>query len=155
MPLAKLSRVADPAAVGELAHQLWVLPAAKELPADLPARDQWCAVLARRDAKPAELAKTPPDAETVYRLLEDLMTNNPNAEVRDAYLRAHGRPLVQDLRKGFAVLLGVPVAPQGEFGRGSHQRHRRPQFVRRVGGEARDSGEHRVKALQHCIQRLR
>lgn len=59
MPLAKLSRVADPAAIGELAHQLWVLPAAKELPADLPARDQWCAVLARRDAKPAELAKTP------------------------------------------------------------------------------------------------
>lgn len=40
-------------------HQLWLLSPAKTLPDGLPAREQWLAVLARRDAKVADLAKTP------------------------------------------------------------------------------------------------
>ncbi|QDX82343.1 peptidase M17 [Denitratisoma sp. DHT3] len=40
-------------------HQLWLLPPLKDLPADLPAREQWRAVLARRETKVADLAKTP------------------------------------------------------------------------------------------------
>lgn len=40
-------------------HQLWLLPPGKELPAKLPALGQWQAVLARRESKVAELAKTP------------------------------------------------------------------------------------------------
>ncbi len=40
-------------------HLLYLLPAGKALPADLPERDFWQALLKRKDAKPAELAKTP------------------------------------------------------------------------------------------------
>jgi leucyl aminopeptidase len=59
MPLAKLVRhrhVADPSAY---THTLWLVPAGKELPADLPSREQWLAVLSRKDVKAATLAKTP------------------------------------------------------------------------------------------------
>ena len=40
-------------------HILLILPVAKELPGDMPAREQWLAVLRRRDMKPGELGKTP------------------------------------------------------------------------------------------------
>ena len=39
-------------------HLLWVLPAGKKLPADLPARVQWQAALRRRDVKVEDLAVT-------------------------------------------------------------------------------------------------
>jgi leucyl aminopeptidase len=40
-------------------HGLIILPADDVLPADLPQRDQWLAVLKRKAMKPGELAKTP------------------------------------------------------------------------------------------------
>ncbi|MCK9284342.1 MAG: leucyl aminopeptidase family protein [Rhodocyclaceae bacterium] len=48
-----------PARLKVHSHTLLLLPAGKDLPADLPARAQWAAVLARREAKVEELAKTP------------------------------------------------------------------------------------------------
>ena len=55
LPLAKLTVRAESAA----SHLLFVLPAGKTLPADLPERRRWLAVLKRRDVKAAELAKSP------------------------------------------------------------------------------------------------
>ena len=46
-------------AVGDATHTLYLLPATKALPAALPQRALWEAVLKRRDAKIADLAKTP------------------------------------------------------------------------------------------------
>jgi leucyl aminopeptidase len=54
-PLAKLLVRTDSAA----SHLLFVLPAAKTLPADLPERARWLMVLKRRDLKAEELAKSP------------------------------------------------------------------------------------------------
>jgi leucyl aminopeptidase len=53
--LAKLLVSTDSAA----SHLLFVLPAAKTLPADLPERARWQTVLKRRDLKIEELAKSP------------------------------------------------------------------------------------------------
>jgi leucyl aminopeptidase len=53
--LAKLSVGPESAA----AHLLFVLPAAKALPRDLPERTRWATVLKRRDLKVEELAKSP------------------------------------------------------------------------------------------------
>jgi len=55
LPLAKLTVRAESAA----SHLLFVLPAGKTLPAGLPERRRWLAVLKRRDLKAAELAKSP------------------------------------------------------------------------------------------------
>jgi leucyl aminopeptidase len=55
LPLAKLVVGVESAA----AHLLFVLPAAKTLPADLPERGRWLSVLKRRAMKAGELAKTP------------------------------------------------------------------------------------------------
>jgi len=54
-------------------HLLVLLPAGKALPADLPARDFWQALLKRKEMKPDELAKTPlaadlPDGTQVQRV---------------------------------------------------------------------------------------
>jgi leucyl aminopeptidase len=46
-------------AAGAATHTLFLLPAAKTLPAALPQRALWEAVLKRRDAKIADLAKSP------------------------------------------------------------------------------------------------
>ena len=54
-PLAKLIVGFDSAA----SHLLFVLPATKTLPADLPERARWQAVLKRRDLKIEELVKSP------------------------------------------------------------------------------------------------
>lgn len=40
-------------------HALLLLPLGKALPDDMPAREQWLAMLKRRDSKPTDLAKTP------------------------------------------------------------------------------------------------
>jgi len=53
--LAKLSVGPESAA----SHLLFVLPAAKTLPRDLPERARWATVLKRRDLKVEELAKSP------------------------------------------------------------------------------------------------
>ena len=55
MSLPRLAVRVDSAA----RHLLFVLPAAKTLPADLPERDRWQTVLKRRDLKVEELAKSP------------------------------------------------------------------------------------------------
>ncbi len=78
MPLAKL-HCHDPlpsTKLPDLDHTLLVLPAAKELPADMPAREQWLAVLRRRDMKPGDLGKTPlaldrPDGQRVACVMVD------------------------------------------------------------------------------------
>jgi leucyl aminopeptidase len=49
--------IVSPAAAAS--HLLFVLPAAKTLPADLPERPRWQAVLKRKDIKAEELAKSP------------------------------------------------------------------------------------------------
>ncbi len=55
MSLAKLFVRPDSSA----SHLLFVLPAARTLPADLPERARWQTVLKRRDLKVGELAKSP------------------------------------------------------------------------------------------------
>ena len=55
MSLPRLAVRADSAA----RHLLFVLPAAKTLPADLPERERWQTVLKRRDLEAEELAKSP------------------------------------------------------------------------------------------------
>lgn len=57
-------------------HGLIILPAGNALPADLPQRDQWLAVLKRKAMKPKELAKTPlaldlPDGRRLALLMMD------------------------------------------------------------------------------------
>ncbi|RTL48085.1 MAG: leucyl aminopeptidase family protein [Rhodocyclaceae bacterium] len=59
MPIATLNCHGFVPETKDSSHQLWLLPAGKELPAKLPALAQWRAVLARRDAKVTDLAKTP------------------------------------------------------------------------------------------------
>jgi leucyl aminopeptidase len=46
-------------AAGDASHTLFLLPAAKDLPAALPQRALWQAVLKRRDLKAEEMAKSP------------------------------------------------------------------------------------------------
>jgi leucyl aminopeptidase len=46
-------------AAGDASHTLYLLPAAKDLPAALPQRALWQAVLKRRDLKAEEIAKSP------------------------------------------------------------------------------------------------
>ena len=57
-PLATLSWARGLPVPEKHPQLLWVLPAAKQLPADLPARAQWLSVLKRREVKLAALAKT-------------------------------------------------------------------------------------------------
>lgn len=78
MPLAKLHchGPLPSTKLPDLDHTLLVLPAAKELPADMPAREQWLAVLHRRDMKPGDLGKTPlaldlPDGQRVACVMVD------------------------------------------------------------------------------------
>jgi leucyl aminopeptidase len=59
MTLAKLSCLRNTAALAAFSHQLWIFPAGKELPTELPARAQWQAVLSRRKLKAAELSSSP------------------------------------------------------------------------------------------------
>ncbi|MFZ2628648.1 MAG: leucyl aminopeptidase family protein [Rugosibacter sp.] len=49
----------DFSALGAVSHALIVIPENAALPAGLPARAQWLAVLKRKEMKPAELARTP------------------------------------------------------------------------------------------------
>ena len=53
----------EPAGLAADAHALVVLPAARTLPADLPARALWLALLKRKRLKVADLAKTPLHAD--------------------------------------------------------------------------------------------
>ncbi len=55
VPLAKLVVATESAA----RHLLFVLPAGKTLPRDLPERSRWATVLKRRDIEVGELAKSP------------------------------------------------------------------------------------------------
>lgn len=61
MPLARVKcrGAASPDELDGYSHVLYLLPAAADMPADLPLRDLWRTVLARRDAKAGDLAKTP------------------------------------------------------------------------------------------------
>ncbi len=67
----------DYAQIEASAHGLIVLPAGDALPADLPQRALWLAVLKRKAMKPGELAKTPlamdlPDGRRLALLMADL-----------------------------------------------------------------------------------
>ncbi|MDP2810908.1 MAG: leucyl aminopeptidase family protein [Rhodocyclaceae bacterium] len=55
----KLPQLVCAADAGDASHTLFVLPAGKSLPADLPERERWRAVLKRRDMKAEELVKKP------------------------------------------------------------------------------------------------
>lgn len=59
LPQLKVRAEAGAAALKTQTHTLFVLPAGDTLPAALPERELWTAVLARRDAKAKELAKAP------------------------------------------------------------------------------------------------
>ncbi len=59
LPQVKCRAAADAAALRKYSHVLFLLPAAAALPKSLPDLDLWQAVLARRAAKPKELAKSP------------------------------------------------------------------------------------------------
>ncbi len=79
MPLAKLycHHSLPPTKLPNLGHTLLVLPASKTLPADMPARKQWLAVLRRRDMKPGDLGKTPlaldlPDGQRLACVMVDV-----------------------------------------------------------------------------------
>jgi leucyl aminopeptidase len=59
LPQVKCRGAADATLLRTYAHVLFVLPAGDKLPADLPERELWQAVLTRRDTKARELAKSP------------------------------------------------------------------------------------------------
>ena len=83
-------------ALGELAHVLIVIAAAKSLPAGLPGRDQFVAALARKGSKPDELAKTP------------LSVDTPQGQRIALLMAAPGLPRFERLvrlRKALAALL--------------------------------------------------
>jgi len=91
----KLPRLAFGAAAGA-SHTLFVLPAAKGLPAELPERKRWEAVMKRRGLKAAELARAP--------LAIDLATGRRAACVMvDAKAARFAR--LTALRKGVMALL--------------------------------------------------
>jgi leucyl aminopeptidase len=58
-PQVRCERGPIGAVLGKHTHVLFLLPAGNRLPAELPERDLWRAVLKRRDAEIKELAKTP------------------------------------------------------------------------------------------------
>jgi len=59
LPRVKCRAAASPRELDGYSHLLYLLPAGDRLPADLPARDLWQAVLKRRDVKAEDLAKAP------------------------------------------------------------------------------------------------
>ncbi len=59
MPLPKVT--VSPSPKGD--HLLYLVPAGKALPADLPGRDFWQRLVKRKDVKPDELAKSPVAAD--------------------------------------------------------------------------------------------
>ncbi|MCK9386835.1 MAG: leucyl aminopeptidase family protein [Sulfuritalea sp.] len=59
LPRITLQTARDHAEIDAAAHGLVILPASDALPADLPRKAQWLAVLKRKAMKPKELAKTP------------------------------------------------------------------------------------------------
>ncbi|HEX8961841.1 MAG TPA: leucyl aminopeptidase family protein [Rhodocyclaceae bacterium] len=59
LPQVRCQRGPIGTALAKHAHLLFLLPAGGRLPAELPERDLWRAVLRRRDAEVQELAKTP------------------------------------------------------------------------------------------------
>jgi len=91
-------------------HRLIVLPAAKSLPADLPERDAWAALLKRKDSKPAELAKTPQAADLpdgTHAALVMVDTEKPRFE-RLTALRKAVMLLLDEAPKMLAIVpLGV------------------------------------------------
>ncbi len=106
LPLPALKITAKPAA----AHQLYLLPAAKTLPGDLPHRDLWLKLLKRKDTKAEELAKAPlaidlPDGTRVVLAMID--TEKPRFE-RLTTLRKAAMLLLDEAPKTLAIVpLGV------------------------------------------------
>lgn len=96
LPRIALHPARDFSAMTDARHVLVLVPQAAALPADLPWRASWQALLARKDMKPAELAKTP--------LSLDL------ADGRRLALAMHGAGMsrfeqLTQLRKGAMLLL--------------------------------------------------
>jgi leucyl aminopeptidase len=94
-------------------HLLYLLPAGKTLPADLPERGFWQALLKRKDMKPDELAKTPlaadlPDGKRAVLVMAD--ARQPRFD-RLAALRKAAMALLEEAPKTLAVIsLGVDDA---------------------------------------------
>ena len=76
LPKIVAQPVADFSLSNSSRHVVILIPQATKLPTELPAHDQWLAVLQRKDMKPAELAKTPlaidlPDGQRLALLMSD------------------------------------------------------------------------------------
>jgi len=87
-------------------HQLWLLSPGKELPTKLPALGQWQAVLARRETKVAELAKTPQAldlAEGGRMVLVQVDNSKPRFE-RLTVLRKAAALLLEENPKSLALV---------------------------------------------------
>lgn len=85
--LPKLTLTANP----QTHHRLILLPAGKQLPADLPARDFWLKLIGRKDMKVTELAKSPlaadlPDGTRVALVMAD--TEKPRFTLLTALRKA-------------------------------------------------------------------
>jgi len=103
MTLPELKIAAKPAA----AHRLYLLPAGKTLPADLPHRDLWQKLLKRKDAKLAEapLAADLPDGTRASLVMVD--EKKPRFE-RLTTLRKAAMLLLDETPKSLAIVpLGV------------------------------------------------
>ncbi|MDP2824461.1 MAG: leucyl aminopeptidase family protein [Sulfuritalea sp.] len=77
LPRLALQSTRDYAQLDTAVHGLMVLAATDSLPADLPQRSQWLAVLKRKDMKARDLAKTPlaldlPDGRRLALLMVDI-----------------------------------------------------------------------------------
>jgi leucyl aminopeptidase len=109
MPLPELKIAARPAA----AHLLYLLPAGKTLPADLPHRELWLKLLKRKNVKAGELVKAPhaadlPDGSRASLAMLD--ASKPGFEQLTA-LRKATMLLLDETPKSLAIVpLGVDDA---------------------------------------------
>ncbi|GAB2180033.1 hypothetical protein DLREEDagrD3_02560 [Denitratisoma sp. agr-D3] len=113
MPLATLYCHAATAPLKESGHQLWLLPPGKELPAKLPARAQWLAVLARRGVKVTDLGKTPQalDLADGGRMALVQVDNSKLAFERLTALRKGAALLLEETPKALSLVnAGVDLA---------------------------------------------
>jgi leucyl aminopeptidase len=107
MPLARiaLQPARNSSQLMHAAHGMVILPAGDDLPADLPQRDQWLAVLKRKAMKPGEMAKTPlaldlPDGRRLALLMADLKLSRFE---RLARLRKAAMLLLNETSKRIAI----------------------------------------------------
>ncbi|HQR04187.1 MAG: leucyl aminopeptidase family protein [Proteobacteria bacterium] len=116
MAPTKLHYHSRDSAPGRCSHQIWLLPAAADLPVDLPARSQWRSALARRDVAPVDLAKTPqildlPDGSAM------VLAMAPAASGHFERLTLARKALMLLLKENPAVIAIVDRAQDTDFAR--------------------------------------